>query len=189
MPYRNGRHGNGFRFAATNAKSYISLHPVLGFNGPRLVTHLCQRRSQQSFSGFVGICTSFFKKHIRVLKTECREALNLIRVVAHLMWGGDRDTILMLYQTIARSKLNYGSIVYGTSSNTNLCQLVSIHNSAARLAVGAFCTIPVSPVCTRRPTKLLWKNVGWSCQWITIWKLVLALTTRHIMPYMDLTQW
>ena len=75
--------GNGFRSRPTNAKSCISLHPVLGFNGPRLVTHLCQRRSQQSFSGFGGICTSSFKKHIRVLKTECREALNLIRVVAH----------------------------------------------------------------------------------------------------------
>ena len=31
-----------------------------------------------------------FKKHISVLKTQCREALNLIRVVAHLKWGGDR---------------------------------------------------------------------------------------------------
>ena len=29
-----------------------------------------------------------FKKHISVLQTQCREALNLIRVVAHLEWGG-----------------------------------------------------------------------------------------------------
>ena len=34
-----------------------------------------------------------FKKHISVLKTQCKEALNLIRVVAHLKWGGDRDTL------------------------------------------------------------------------------------------------
>ena len=45
-----------------------------------------------------------------------------------------------------------------------------------------------SPVCTRRPTKLLWRNVGWSCPWITIWKLVPALTTYHIMHYTNLTQ-
>ena len=89
-----------------------------------------------------------FKKHIRALKTECKEALNLIRVVAHLKWGGDRDTLLMLYRAIVRSKLDYGCIVYGTASNTDLRQLDSIHNAGVRLALGAFCTIPVSRMYT-----------------------------------------
>ena len=89
-----------------------------------------------------------FKKHISVLKTQCKEALNLIRVVAHLKWGGDRDTLLMLYRAIVRSKFDYGCIVYGTASNTNLRQLDSIHNSGLRLALGAFCTSPVSSLYT-----------------------------------------
>ena len=97
-----------------------------------------------------------FKKHISVLKTQCKEALNLIRVVAHLKLGGDRDTLLMLYRAIVRSKIDYGCIVYGTASNTNLRQLDSIHNSGLRLALGAFCTSPVSSLYT----KLLWRNVG-----------------------------
>ena len=92
----------------------------------------------------------------------------------------------MLYRTIVRSKLDYGCIVCGTASNTNLRQLDSIHNAGLRLALGSFCTSPVS-VCTRRPTKLYWRNVGWSCPWITIWKLVPALTTQYIMHYMNLT--
>ena len=50
----------------------------------------------------------------------------------------------MLYRTIVRSKLDYGCIVYGTASNTNLQQLDSIHNAGLRLALGAFCTSPVS---------------------------------------------
>ena len=89
-----------------------------------------------------------FKKHISVLKTQCKEALNLIRVVAHLKWGGDRDTLLMLYCAIVRSKFDYGCIVYGTASNANLRQLDSIHNSGLRLALGAFCTSPVSSLYT-----------------------------------------
>ena len=83
-----------------------------------------------------------------MLKTQCKEALNLIRVVAHLKWGGDRDTLLMLYRAIVRSKLDYGCIVYGTASNTNLRQLDSVHNSGLRLALGAFCTSPVSSLYT-----------------------------------------
>ena len=47
-----------------------------------------------------------------------------------------------------RSKLDYGCIVYGTASNTNLRQLDSIHNAGLRLALGAFCTSPVSSMYT-----------------------------------------
>ena len=95
-----------------------------------------------------------FKKHISVLKTQCKEALNLIRVVAHLKWGGDRDTLLMLYRTIVRSKLDYGCIVYGTALSANLRQLDSIHNARLRLALGAFCTSPVSSIYTTNETPL-----------------------------------
>ena len=54
----------------------------------------------------------------------------------------------MLYRAIARSKLDYGCIVYGTASNTNLGQLDNIHNSGLRLALGAFCTSPISSLFT-----------------------------------------
>ena len=49
----------------------------------------------------------------------------------------------MLYRAIVRSKFDYGCIVYGTASNTNLRQLNNIHNSGLRLALGAFCTSPI----------------------------------------------
>ena len=48
--------------------------------------------------------------------------------------------ISLLYRAIVRSKFDYGCIVYGTASNTNLRQLDSIHNSGLILALGAFCT-------------------------------------------------
>ena len=54
----------------------------------------------------------------------------------------------MLYRAIIRSKFDYGCIVYGTASNTNLRQLDSIHNSGLRLALGAICTSPVSSLYT-----------------------------------------
>ena len=54
----------------------------------------------------------------------------------------------MLYRAIVRSKLDYGCIVYGTTSNTNLRQLDSIHDSGLRLALGVFCTSPLSSLYT-----------------------------------------
>ena len=38
--------------------------------------------------------------------------------------------------------------MYGTASNTNLRQLDSVHNAGLRLALGAFCTSPVSSMYT-----------------------------------------
>ena len=138
---------NGFRFAAHKCK-------VIHFTAPRSkVPRPPAIRIGDTFlpvedsTKFLGLWWDShlsFKKHISVLKTQCREALNLLRVVAHLKWGGDRDTLLMLYRAIIRFKLDYGCVVYGTASNTNLRQLDSIHNTGLRLALGAFCTSPVS---------------------------------------------
>ena len=132
----------------TSAKSYISLHHGLGLRDP-------PTKESTKFLGLQWDSCLSFKKHISVLKTQCKEALNLIRVVAHLKWGGDRDTLLMLYRAIVRSKFDYGYIVYGTASNTNLLQMDSIHNSGLRLALGAFCTSPVSSLYTEANEALL----------------------------------
>ena len=54
----------------------------------------------------------------------------------------------MLYRAIVRSKFDYGCFAYGTASTTNLRQLDSIQNFGLRLALGAFCTSPVSSLYT-----------------------------------------
>ena len=143
--------GNGFRFAAHKCK-------VVHFTAPRTRVQRPPNIRIGNTPLPVGESTKFvglwwdshlsFKKHIRALKTECKEDLNLIWVVAHLKWGGDRDTLLMLYRAIVRSKLDYGCIVYGPASNTDLRQLDSIHSAGVRLALGTFCTSPVSSMYT-----------------------------------------
>ena len=142
---------NGFRFAAHKCKVIHFTAPRSRAQRPPIVrigNTLLPVEESTKFLGLWWDSQLSFKKHISVLKTQCKEALNLIRVVAHLKWGGDRDTLLMLYRAIVRSKLDYGCIVYGTASNTNLRQLDSVHNSGLRLALGAFCTSPVSSLYT-----------------------------------------
>ena len=142
---------NGFRFAAHKCKVIHFTAPRVRIQRPPTVRIGNTPLSVEESTKFLGLWWDShisFKKHISVIKAQCKEALNLIRVVAHLKWGGDRDTLLMLYRAIVRSKLDYGCIVYGTASNANLRQLDSIHNSRLRLALGAFCTSPVSSLYT-----------------------------------------
>jgi len=51
---------------------------------------------------------------LRYLKDKCTKALNSLRVVAHTSWGADQQTVLHLYRSLIRSKLDYGCIVYGS---------------------------------------------------------------------------
>ena len=79
-----------------------------------------------------------FIPHIKQLKSKCRQALNLLGVVAHTDWGADRKVSLNLYRTIIRFKLGCSSF----SRKSNLEMLDPIHHQGLRLALGAFRTSP-----------------------------------------------
>ena len=53
-----------------------------------------------------------FSPHIKYLKAKCLKSLNIMKVLSHTTWGADRTTLLQLYRSLIRSKLDYGSIVY-----------------------------------------------------------------------------
>jgi len=75
------------------------------------------------------------------------KALNLIRVVAHTSWGADQHTLLHLYRSLVRSKLDYGCIVYGSVRNSYLRMLDPVQNHALRLCLGAYQTSPSLSLC------------------------------------------
>ena len=68
------------------------------------------------------------------------KALNLLKVLSHTSWGADQTTLLKLYQSLVRSKLDYGCIIYGSARKSYLQMLDPIHNQGLRLALGAFRT-------------------------------------------------
>ena len=108
---------------------------------------------QTKFLGviFDNTCKLTFLPHIRYLKEKCVKALNLLRVVAHTSWGADQHTLLHLYncRSLVRSKLDYGSVVYGSARESYLRILDPIQNHALRLCIGAFRTSPASSMCVQ----------------------------------------
>ena len=84
-----------------------------------------------------------FIPHIKYLKAKCLKALNLLKVLSHTNWGADRTVLLQLYRSLIRSKLDYGSIVYGSAGKSYLMMLDTVHHQGLRQALGAFLTSPV----------------------------------------------
>jgi len=99
-------------------------------------------QSQAKFLGVIFNKKLSFRPHIQYLKEKCTKSLNLMKIVAHTDWGADRDTLLKIYNTLIRSKLDYGNIVYGSARKSYLKPLDAIHHQGLRLALGAFRTFP-----------------------------------------------
>ena len=52
--------------------------------------------------------------------------------------------VMRIFRSITRLILDYGAVVYGSGSETNLKTLDNITNEALRIASGAFKTTPVN---------------------------------------------
>ena len=101
---------------------------------------------ETKFLGFIFDRKLSFLPHIRHLKDKYTKALNLLRAVVHTTWGADQQTLIHLYRSLIRSKLDYGCVVYGSTRGSYLRILDPIQNHALRLCLGAYRTSLQLPV-------------------------------------------
>lgn len=75
-----------------------------------------------------------WKKQIDNVVNKCGKVLNVMRSLSGSSWGAGKDTQLMIYRAMLRSRLDYGCLCYGTAAKTNLNRLDVIQAKA--LVVG-----------------------------------------------------
>ena len=136
---------NGFKFSKskTQCVHFCQLRKV--HNDPELYLYGSLIPVVEDFK-FLGVLFDrklSFIPHIKYLKAKCLKALNLLKVLSHTDWGADRTVLLQLYRSLIRSKLDYGSIVYGSARPSYISSLDTVHHQGLRLALGAFRTSPV----------------------------------------------
>ena len=69
-----------------------------------------------------------FIKHIKYLRTKCNKTIQLLRTIAHTNWRGSKETLLKLYHSLIRSRLDFGCFIYGAARKTYLKELNTIHH-------------------------------------------------------------
>ena len=136
---------NGFKFSSskTICMHFCQLRTL--HNHPDLTLNNVPIRvvDQTKFLGLIFDEKLSFIPHIRMLKAKCLKSLNLLKVVSKMDWGGDPSTLLNLYRALTRSRLDYGSIVYGSARQSYLKSLDTVHHQGIRLCLGAFRTSPI----------------------------------------------
>ena len=114
------------------------MDPVLELGGDPI-----QFVKEAKFLGLIWDTKLTFETHIKYLKARWKKSLNILKVLSRTEWGADQTTLLKLYRSLVRSKLNCGCIVYGSAANTTLAKLDPVHNQGLCLSLGTFCSSPV----------------------------------------------
>jgi hypothetical protein len=102
---------------------------------------------QTKFLGLIFDSKLSFIPHLKYLKAKCLKATNILKVVGHYDWGADRKTLLSLYRSLIQSKIDYGSVVYGSARPSYIKMLDPIQNQCLRICLGAFRTSPADSLC------------------------------------------
>ena len=124
------------KFCTCNSK--YCRNPVL-----RLDKTIIKCVTEHKFLGLIWDPKLTFHAHIQYLLKKCRTALNIIKVLSYSNWGSDTKTLLTLFRSLIRSKLDYGSIVYMSAKiGKDLFDLDVLHRQGLRLCLGAFKSSP-----------------------------------------------
>ena len=136
---------NGFKFSKSKTvcmhfcqKRKLHADPELRMDGVLLPVV-----REAKFLGVIFDRKLNFVSHLKYIKNKSIKAMNLLKMISHSDWGADRYTLMRLYKSHIRSKLDYGSIVYGAARKSYIKTLDTVQNQALRLCLGAFRTSPM----------------------------------------------
>ena len=83
------------------------------------------------------------QSHINELVTKCQQDLNLMRMLKGTKFGSDKNSLLLLYKSLIRPKLDYGAEVYACAAKTNLNRLSTVQHKALVIALRALPNTPL----------------------------------------------
>lgn len=113
-------------------------------------------------------------RHINYISEKCSKFLSILKVLAGSDWGMHPKHMRRLYISIIRSRMDYASFLFDTSSGSNRSKLDKIQNQALRI-IGGFiksspihvmeCELSLPPLYLRRlylAFKYCLRTLSWS---------------------------
>lgn len=140
---------NGFKFSSTKTHCVHYCRLRNPHNDPRIFLYNTEIEVKD-YTRYLGLefdSKLYWKNHIQSLADSCKKKINIMRSVANLNWGCDRNVLLMLYKSLILSKIDYACTVYSSARQSKLKVLDSIQGTALRIAMGAYRTSPYLSLC------------------------------------------
>ena len=136
---------NGFNFSPTNSKAMHFHAQQHHLNSPALKLSESELEYCDTIK-FLGLVWEKmnWKAHIAQLSNKCKKTHALLRCIAANELGADQQSLMMLYRTLIRSRLEYGYELYGPAARLALSPVCAITNEALRIETGVFKTTPIN---------------------------------------------
>ena len=78
-----------------------------------------------------------WREHVENLRINCQRKLDVMKSIVGKSWGTSTKHLKLFYTSYIKSRIDYGSVVYGSASTTTLNKLEIIQNTALRI-IGGF---------------------------------------------------
>ena len=116
-----------------------------------------------TFLGMMFDSQLTWKPHIENIKTRCLKRINVLKSLIGSDWGSDTTSMLLLYRTLVRPILDYGSEVYDSAKPTITKLLDSVQYNALKTCSGTtfFTSLPaLQTECGEMPLDLRRKMIS-----------------------------
>jgi hypothetical protein len=121
--------------------------------------------------------------HITSIVNSCKSKINLLRSLTGQLWGAGKYSLLKIYRTLIRPRLDYGLELFYTASKASWKKLEIIQSTCLRLACGAMrgtATDALQQECGELPLKLRRKRA--------IFRYTTKLSTTTNNPASDILE-
>ena len=156
---------NGFTFSTSKTTAVrftrcTKLEPILPL---KLNGTIIPFQDQVKFLGVIFDKKLTWGPHIDNLKKKVKNSINILKVVSSFDWGADKKSLIKLYNSVCRSKLDYACEIYSSACKSRLRELDVVHNLGLRICSGAYRTSPIESIyvdCNQLPLDLRREELG-----------------------------
>ena len=85
--------------------------------------------------------------HIENVLRNCKGKINLLRCLTGYRWGASKKTLIRIYNTLIRPKVDYGIELMHTASKNSTDKLEKIQNMCLRICCGAMKSTSIDALC------------------------------------------
>ena len=135
----------GLRISTTKTTAVVFSHQREDERGIKMMVGEVPIKLEKSVK-FLGVILDkklTWKEHIENVIERCKTRINLLRALSGTDWGSSKKTLLMLYRSVIRPIIDYGSIAYDSAAAYLKNRLNIIQSTVLRICCGAMRMTPV----------------------------------------------
>lgn len=96
-----------------------------------------------------------WSKHINYTVDKCKSAMRILSCLRRTWWGADPRTLLMLYKSLVRSRLEYGGFLISPCDEKFFYKLQKVQNVGLRISLGYRNSTPINVMSAEAKIPLL----------------------------------